>query len=102
MGWRGEHTSSEGIADISPVSREEQLDTVGLQVLCGVLVTDEAELGDLQALRTRDVSEVLWSNILLTAPHSLPRSWYALLQELRAMNFPVVCGEPACVLAASS
>lgn len=76
---------------------------MGLQVLCGVLVTDEAELGDLQAFRTRDVNEVLWSNILLTAPDTLLGSWCALReQELRAMNFPLVCGEPACVLAASS
>lgn len=44
MGWRGKHTSPEGIADICPVSRKEELDPVGLQVLRGILVADEAEL----------------------------------------------------------
>lgn len=58
MGWRGERTSLEGIADIYPVSREEELDAVGLQVLRGVLVADEAELGYLQAFRSGDVSKV--------------------------------------------
>lgn len=60
VGWRERRTSPEGIADVCPVSREEELDPVGLEVLRGVLITDEAELGNLQAFGSGNVSKVCY------------------------------------------